>query len=151
MSQACGRWPPLFLGLQQDREHEETQTAHLMEARKLRGGREPAFSRDFLPPAFIPSACMLWDGPPTVRQAFRLSLNGTFPLNGNALTDIQRYACYSARSFSIQQRRNYYITDAWKRDKDQLHIEDFHEGMPPFRRQGLHQQILHTLTYFPFV
>lgn len=98
---ACGRWPPLFLGLQQDREHEERRNCSPHGGQEAERRREPAFSRDFLPSAFIPSACMLWDGPPTVRQAFHLSLNGTFllngtfPLNGNALTDIQRYACYS--------------------------------------------------------
>lgn len=113
---ACGHSPPLFLGYGRTGSTEK-QSCPLHRGQEAERLREPAVSRE----RPLLSHCLACYGmaPPSFRKV--LSLSQMFPLNGNALRPPGGTPLYSARHSSIQPRRNYYITDAQKRGKDQAH------------------------------
>lgn len=116
MASACGHSPPLFLGYGRtgSMERQSCPSHRGQEAERL---REPAVSREL--PLLSHWLAGYGMAPPSFRKV--LSLSQMFPLNGNALRHPGGTPLYSARYSSIQQRRNYYITYACKKGKDQAH------------------------------
>jgi hypothetical protein len=136
----------LFLGYVRTGSTRRDRAAHLIEARKLRGWESHPCLGNF---RFYPIGLyvMGWRHP-----SFRkvLSLNRMFPLNENALRHPGGTPLYSARYSSIQQRKTITSQMPGRGAKTNPIAEDFREGMPPLRRQGLLRQTpLTVLTFLP--